>query len=274
MAADTSKIAALVTALKNKFVQRTEIFQNGVFHVENEKQNGTVTKIWNEEDGGGVQLIDGTSNIKAYTGVNEGGVMPGDNKIYVQTYAINNQTKQGARVTINENGAYYTKKNTYTFDDNDELLTKGALATEIDELELEDYNIAITTKQTPNQGALRTYEITQGGELIGEIDTPKDFLVKSGSVKTVGQNPSQAENAAGLSAGEKYISLVINTVEDDENETELIIPAEGLVEDTTYEADNTSLELSQDNVFSIKESYLEGEIEDYIDALTEAINDD
>lgn len=131
------------------------------------------------------------------------------------------------------------------------VMTLSSLEAQFDGLE-----IAITEKGTPNTGALKTYQITQGSTLIGEIDTPKDFLVKSGSVKTAGTTLTSAESAAGVGQNEKYISLIINTKDDNSGTgTELIIPATGLVEDTTYDADNSTLQLnSSTNVFSIKTS--------------------
>lgn len=129
------------------------------------------------------------------------------------------------------------------------VMTLSSLEAQFDGLE-----IAITEKATPNTGALKTYQITQGSTLIGEIDTPKDFLVKSGSVKTAGTTLTSAESAAGVGQNEKYISLIINTKDDNSGTgTELIIPATGLVEDTTYDADNVTLELSSStNTFKVK----------------------
>lgn len=106
-------------------VNKTDIFKNGVFTTENTKANGTYTKIWNESDGGGTQIIDGVSNVQAYTGVHEGS--DGTN-IYVQTYAVDKNSKVGTRINVNKDGAYLTKgKNTYTFTEDDAIVTKGQM---------------------------------------------------------------------------------------------------------------------------------------------------
>lgn len=106
----------------DKKVNKTDVFKNGVFQVENTKPNGTYTKIWNESDGGGTQIIDGTTNVKAYTGVHEGG---DGTDIYVQTYAVDKDDNTGTRINVNKDGAYYTTgKNTYKFTAEDEISTK------------------------------------------------------------------------------------------------------------------------------------------------------
>jgi len=115
--------------------------------------------------------------------------------------------------------------------------------------------VDVVEKVTPNSGYLKTYQITQDGTSVGEIDIPKDFIVKSGSVKTVGSTATTAETAAGLTTGDVYLSLTLNTIDNSTStgDEELIIPANGLVEDTRYAADNSTLSLnSTGNVFSIK----------------------
>lgn len=106
-------------------LDKSEVFNNGVFTTTNTKNNGTVAKIWNEADGGGTQIIDATTNVQAYTGVHEGS--DGTN-IYVQTYAVDKTSKKGTRININPTGAYYTSgKSTYSWTDEDEIVTKKDL---------------------------------------------------------------------------------------------------------------------------------------------------
>ena len=103
-------------------IDRNELFSNGVFTTENTKTNGTVARIWNESDGGGVQIIDGTSDVKAFTGVNEGSDGSG---IYAQIYAVDKNTKTGTRINVTDDGVFYTKgKSNYTWTTNDEIATK------------------------------------------------------------------------------------------------------------------------------------------------------
>ena len=114
-------------------LDKSEVFSNGVFTTINTNKNGTTAKIWNESDGGGTQIIDGKSNVQAYTGVHEGS--DGTN-IYVQTYAVNKSSKLGTRININPDGAYYTKnKTTYTWNEADEIVTKKDLEDLISRIE-------------------------------------------------------------------------------------------------------------------------------------------
>ena len=77
--------------------------------------------IFNESDGGGAKFEhnDGTNS---FVGVNDGGA----NGINGQLYAVNKNTNIGARINITAKGMFYTNgKNTYTYDANDEIATKG-----------------------------------------------------------------------------------------------------------------------------------------------------
>lgn len=69
-------------------------------------------------------------------------------------------------------------------------------------------NVSVVADATPAEGYLKTYTIAQGGIERGKIDIPKDFLVKSGSVKTVEEPDKPYE---GAKVGDKYIDLVINS---------------------------------------------------------------
>lgn len=55
---------------------------------------------------------------------------------------------------------------------------------------------------------LKTYTIKQGDTSVGTINIPKDFLVKSGTVKTC---VTDGEPIADLKKGDKYLDFVINT---------------------------------------------------------------
>ena len=98
--------------------------------------------------------------------------------------------------------------------------------------------VTLTKEQTANTGYFATYTFEQNGLTLGQIDIPKDFLVKSGSVKTVStaNNPVQ-----GYAIGDKYIDLVINTKDSSGTDEHLYILVSDLVEDTTYSADESTL---------------------------------
>lgn len=287
--ATPGKVAELITALKNKFVERADIFVNGHFETTNTKENGTITKIWNEEDGGGTQLIDGTSNVKSYVGVHEGGDGSG---IYGQIYAIDKTSKTGTRVTIKNDAIYYTaNKSNPTVTANDEIATKGDLAGL--------GAISIEKQAQAETGYASTYVISQDGvPLNTKINIPKDQMVQSASVEIVGATPNAEETSAGLTTGDKYILFVVDT-EDSDNPTDLIIPVADLID--LQEADEVTLTLSGDT-YSIKAggvgttqladeavtaaklapalsasllttSDVDDEVEDYIDAIIAGLND-
>ena len=287
----TEKITALINALKNKFVERTDIFKNGFFWTENTNNKGTVSRIFNESDGGGAQLIDGTTNIQSYVGVNEGS--SGGN-FYAQIYALDKTTKVGTRINVSENGAYYTSGNsTYAFTADDEIATKGDLDTTSTAGE-----ITVEKQAVAESGYASTYVIKQGGVPINpKINIPKDQMVRSASVETVGATPNEKEAAASLATGDSYILLIVNTVDND-NGTDLIIPIDSLfdlqkadeqtltLDGDTYSIKNkgvTATQIADETITatqiapSLSSTWLtttnvDDEIEDYIDAITTGLN--
>ena len=98
--------------------------------------------------------------------------------------------------------------------------------------------VTLTKEQTANTGYFATYTFEQNGNTIGQIDIPKDFLVKSGSVKTVSTANSPVN---GYTIGDKYIDLVVNTKDSSGTDEHLYILVSDLVEDTQYEADESTL---------------------------------
>lgn len=92
-----------------------------------------------------------------------------------------------------------------------------------------DYTVSISTATTPTDGMLKTYEIKQLNKIVGKIDIPKDFLVKSGSVKAA----TEADKPyTGAKVGDKYIELVINSKDNSTStgDTTLYIPVKDLVD--------------------------------------------
>lgn len=63
----------------------------------------------------------------------------------------------------------------------EDFTVADALAALADELE-EKLTISLDVAGTPTSGYLKTYELKQGGELIGKIDIPKDLVVKEGKL--------------------------------------------------------------------------------------------
>ena len=113
--------------------------------------------------------------------------------------------------------------------------------------------VSLTKEATANTGYFATYTFEQNGSQIGQIDIPKDFLVKSGQVKTVSTANSPVQ---GYIIGDKYIDLVINTKDNTGTDEHLYIKVSDLVEDTTYSADESTLTAytaSGANKFKVKD---------------------
>lgn len=98
-------------------------------------------------------------------------------------------------------------------------------------------------------GYIATYEIKQGGKKCGvSINIPKDYLVKSGELKTVTEADQPYE---GAKVGDKYIDFVVNSKEGSGDESHIYLPVNDLVD--VYRADGSTLQLdSTTNTFSIK----------------------
>ena len=107
---------------------------------------------------------------------------------------------------------------------------------------LDGKTVTVEKQSSAESGYAHTYVIKQGGSQVGsKINIPKDFLVKSGSVKTVttANNP-----VSGYVIGDKYIDFVINSKDGSATDEHMYILVSDLVEDTTYTADGTTLQLT------------------------------
>ena len=116
-----------------------------------------------------------------------------------------------------------------------------------------DSKTVTVEKATSNIGDnVARYTIKQGGTALtnGVIDIPRDFLVKSGEVKTCSTANSPV---SGYLVGDKYLDFVINSKDGGANDTHMYVLVKDLVEDTTYSADGSTLQLSS-GTFSIKAS--------------------
>ena len=112
---------------------------------------------------------------------------------------------------------------------------------------LNDKNVTVTKLATATTGYIATYEVKQGETSIGKIDIPKDYLVKSGTVKTV---TIADDPVNGYEVGDKYIDFVINTKDSSGTDEHIYINVKDLID--TYTADNNTLQLSNNNQFSVK----------------------
>ena len=115
-----------------------------------------------------------------------------------------------------------------------------------------DYSVTVGVAATTTEGMLKTYEVKQLNKVVGTIDIPKDFLVKSGSVKTV----TEANKPyTGAKVGDKYIELIINSKDSTTStgDTALYIPVKDLVDVYTGDAGSTTkvkVTVGSDNVIT------------------------
>jgi hypothetical protein len=112
-----------------------------------------------------------------------------------------------------------------------------------------DYTISKAS--TAATGYLATYQLMAGKTAVGDaINIPKDYLVKGAEVLI-----ATDENAdiVGVKAGDKYIDFIVNTVNDDGDDTHIYLAVNDIVK--PYGVDNPTdslitLSLSSDNQFS------------------------
>lgn len=105
---------------------------------------------------------------------------------------------------------------------------------------------SIVKAETAEDGYAATYNMTKDGEVVGtSINIPKDYLVKSASIKTV---ETADAPVTGYKVGDKYIDFVVNSVDDEGNESHLYLLVTELVD--AYTA-GVGIEISADNVVSL-----------------------
>lgn len=98
---------------------------------------------------------------------------------------------------------------------------------------LDSKTVTVEKLATSESGYLSSYVVKQNGTQVGNtINIPKDFLVKSGSVKTVITANSPV---SGYSAGDRYIDFVINTKDNSGTDEHMYILVSDLVQDNGIE---------------------------------------
>ena len=106
--------------------------------------------------------------------------------------------------------------------------------------------VTITKQATADTGYFSTYVINQGGTALSpKINIPKDYLLKSASLK---QCTVKDEPIEGLNVGDWYFDWVLNTADETE-ESHLYLNTNVLTD--VYEGDNETIIIS-DNVISVK----------------------
>ena len=108
--------------------------------------------------------------------------------------------------------------------------------------------VSVQKLTTAESGYFASYVIKQNDVQVGDtINIPKDYLVKSASMGTVSTANSPV---TGYTIGDKYLDFVINTKDNTGTDEHLYILVSDLIDD--YSADNSTIEKSNANVFSVK----------------------
>ena len=111
----------------------------------------------------------------------------------------------------------------------------------------DNITLTIVKEQTPESGFLATYKLKQGDTQIGaSINIPKDYLIKSGEVKTVTTANTPYNGAA---VGDKYLDFIVNVTEGTASDTHMYIPVNDLVDVYT---EGNGIDISNSNVVSIQ----------------------
>lgn len=117
---------------------------------------------------------------------------------------------------------------------------------------LDSKTVTVEKQSTADTGYAATYVVKQNSSQVGaKINIPKDLLLQSASVETVGATPTSLETANDLTTGDSYIKLIANTVDGDNAQTPLVIPISDIFDLQT--ADESTITLSN-GVYSVKAS--------------------
>ena len=109
---------------------------------------------------------------------------------------------------------------------------------------LDGKTVTVEKLATAETGYAHSYAVKQGGSQVGAtINIPKDYLVKSATVDTV-TSADLSTLGNGFEVGDKYMDFVVNTKGNDGTDEHIYVNVKDLVEDTTYTADETTINLS------------------------------
>jgi hypothetical protein len=138
-------------------------------------------------------------------------------------------------------------------------------------------DLAVTLESADGTGSiLKTYTVKQGGTSIGTIDIPKDFLVKSGQVKTV---ETAGQPYSGAVVGDKYLDFVVNAKDSSVAESHIYIPVKDLTDvytggatsTVTVTVDSSNLITANVNTGSITTSLLDSSVQTALNKANSAV---
>ena len=215
--ANTTKVNALVNALKDKFENK----------VANKKTDITGDFSTDTVSYPTVQAVKSwvTSQLSGKANTSH-------------THTISNVTN--LQSTLNGKANAADLATVATTGDYDDLTNKPSI---------EDFGGVVTVEEqsTADSGYAKTYVVKQNGSQVGtKINIPKDYLVKSATMGTVTTANSPVQ---GYKVGDKYLDFVVNAKDNSGTDEHIYINVKDLVD--TYTADNSTLQLSS-NQFSVK----------------------
>ncbi len=118
--------------------------------------------------------------------------------------------------------------------------------TSAEEVSIAEYSVV--KLETATDGYLASYQLQKDGVPVGAtINIPKDYLVKSASIKT-----ATADDPSGFAEGTKYIDFVVNTYDTDSGsgkESHIYLNVQDLVDVYTP---GDGIDISEANVISVK----------------------
>lgn len=132
--------------------------------------------------------------------------------------------------------------------------TLGKIEDRVETLETST-NVTVEKLQTAESGYFASYVVKQNNAQVGAtINIPKDFLVKSGSVRAA--TAEDVANDSTLTVGDKLLDFVVNTIEGDGTASHIIIPVSDLVD--VYTGSNGVAVDSSNNITAVVDSAANG----------------
>ena len=126
------------------------------------------------------------------------------------------------------------------------VVDEAGHVTSAEEVAIAEYSVV--KLETATDGYLASYQLSKDGVPVGAtINIPKDYLVKSASIKT-----ATADDPSGFAEGTKYIDFIINTYDTDSGsgkESHIYLNVQDLVD--VYTPGN-GIEISEANAISVK----------------------
>lgn len=223
-------IAALDTAVKNAVSGGGEVNQNAWSNITVKKQSTASTAVVGASADVTLRADAKTDTFSIASG-NKWVDIAGEGKEVTIGHSLSGvvagtygDTSKSVKVTVDEAGHI----------------------TSAEEVAIAEYSVV--KLETATDGYLASYQLQKDGVPVGAtINIPKDYLVKSASIKT-----ATADDPSGFAEGTKYIDFVINTYDTDSGsgkESHIYLNVQDLVDAYTP---GDGIEISEANVISVK----------------------